>query len=251
MNGNNIKSRRCRRCNKTKTVNCFVRFGPFKNGSYSYNPFCLECAKAGLARSKECSDTRKALKTARVNNAKDSGFMVCNTCKKKLPISMFSWIDKNTINYKCKDCVVSYCDKRYFLKSKSDRKIDYEMYRSILKDNPKKYELYLLRKRASGETYSYLKGLTNLASVKKNIGCSRNQLIKYIESQFEKGMNWENYGGAGWQIDHVIPLSSFDLSDIEQKKRAMHYSNLQPLWAIENKKKHAKIPKEYQPTLGI
>lgn len=40
-----------------------------------------------------------------------------------------------------------------------------------------------------------------------------------------------------WHIDHVVPLSSFDLSDPEQFRRAVHFSNLQPLWQDENVRK--------------
>jgi hypothetical protein len=48
-------------------------------------------------------------------------------------------------------------------------------------------------------------------------------------------MSWENYGK--WHIDHIKPLSLFDLEDPEQLKQACHYTNLQPLWAEENIRK--------------
>jgi len=70
------------------------------------------------------------------------------------------------------------------------------------------------------------------------IGCSIEELIKHLESKFKSGMSWENYGK--WHIDHIRPLSKFDLSDENQLKEACHYSNLQPLWAFENLSKGAK-----------
>lgn len=67
------------------------------------------------------------------------------------------------------------------------------------------------------------------------IGCSSDELKKYIESKFKDGMSWDNRNK--WQIDHIIPLISFDLSVEEEFKKAVHYTNLQPLWNEENAKK--------------
>ena len=73
------------------------------------------------------------------------------------------------------------------------------------------------------------------------IGCAPEFLKKHLESQFTEGMTWENYGYRGWHIDHIIPCSSFDLSDEDQLKQCCHYTNLQPLWWIDNIKKSNKI----------
>lgn len=51
-------------------------------------------------------------------------------------------------------------------------------------------------------------------------------------------MSWDNFGE--WYIDHIKPCCSFDLTDIEQQKKCFHYTNLQPLWAIDNLKKSGK-----------
>lgn len=76
------------------------------------------------------------------------------------------------------------------------------------------------------------------------IGCSKEFLFKHIESQFLPEMSWDNYGRNGWHIDHIIPCSSFDLSDLEQKKKCFHWSNLQPLWGTENSLKSSKMPSQ-------
>jgi hypothetical protein len=80
-------------------------------------------------------------------------------------------------------------------------------------------------------------GLKKKDSTMSLVGCSKEELIKHLESQFKEGMNWENWSLNGWHIDHIRPCSSFDLSDPAQVKECFHYSNLQPLWAIENLKK--------------
>lgn len=72
-------------------------------------------------------------------------------------------------------------------------------------------------------------------------GCSVDELISHIESQFIDGMTWENHGKNGWHIDHIKPCCSFDLTDPQQQKECFHYTNLRPLWAIDNLKKGGKF----------
>ena len=70
------------------------------------------------------------------------------------------------------------------------------------------------------------------------IGCTDTFFRDHIESQFQKGMTWDNHGK--WHVDHIIPCSKFDLTDPAQQKLCNHYSNLQPLWAKDNLKKSNK-----------
>jgi hypothetical protein len=70
------------------------------------------------------------------------------------------------------------------------------------------------------------------------IGCTPNELKEHIQTQFNDGMSWDNQGE--WHIDHIIPLSSGKNED--EIIRLCHYTNLQPLWAIDNIKKGSKTP---------
>lgn len=75
------------------------------------------------------------------------------------------------------------------------------------------------------------------------IGCSLDELRVHLEQQFEPGMTWENYGGKdGWQIDHIIPISYFDLTKEENQRICLNYRNLQLLWKVDNIKKSNKVP---------
>lgn len=68
------------------------------------------------------------------------------------------------------------------------------------------------------------------------LGCSLKEVRAHLESKFQSGMSWDNYGD--WHIDHVIPLYDFNLSLKEEQQKAFHYTNLQPLWAIDNLRKN-------------
>ncbi len=83
----------------------------------------------------------------------------------------------------------------------------------------------------------------------KVIGYSMDELRIHIESKFLPGMNWDNYGTwtkngpMKWHIDHIRPVSSFDIKNTscEDFKKCWALSNLQPLWAIDNIKKSDKF----------
>lgn len=77
-----------------------------------------------------------------------------------------------------------------------------------------------------------LAGKIKKGSAISDLGCPVDELISHLEKKFKPGMNWDNR--SLWHIDHIRPLSSFDLEDRAQLKEACHYTNLQPLWAEEN-----------------
>lgn len=98
----------------------------------------------------------------------------------------------------------------------------------LLKDSKRRIRIALRNNSKSGKTIELL-------------GCSIEFLKSHLQSQFTKGMTWENHGIYGWHIDHIRPCSSFDLSKSEEQRKCFHYSNLQPLWAIDNLKKSNKF----------
>lgn len=92
--------------------------------------------------------------------------------------------------------------------------------------------------------------MTNVKKLSKTdelLGCSPQELIDHLESQFKPGMTLENHGkGKGkWNVDHIIPLDffkkNFDLTDLEVQKKAFNYTNLQPMWESENIRKGNKL----------
>lgn len=67
----------------------------------------------------------------------------------------------------------------------------------------------------------------------KELGCSIQEYVVYLESKFDKNMSWDNHGEY-WEIDHTIPLS---------KGGSFHYTNTTPMLKEENRKKSNKIIK--------
>ncbi len=67
------------------------------------------------------------------------------------------------------------------------------------------------------------------------VSCTPDFFKAHIEQQFRPGMSWQNFGE--WEIDHKKALSKFDLSVREERLKAFHYSNCQPLWQPENRSK--------------
>ncbi len=143
--------------------------------------------------------------------------------------------------------------KEYYLKNKESFKNNHSNY---LQKNRKKWNKYLsnyinnrlktdpdfklranLRKRLSRA----LKGKIKADTTINLIGCSREYLIKYIESQFDDEMSWSAYLESLIHIDHIIPCTSFDLTKEEEQRKCFHYSNLQPLWANDNKSKGNRV----------
>lgn len=81
-------------------------------------------------------------------------------------------------------------------------------------------------------------------STKKYLGTDYSMVKKWLEFCFNNKMNWDNYGNY-WQIDHVIPLNTFNLLDKEEHLIAFNWKNLMPLKKETNISKHDKIvPKQ-------
>jgi hypothetical protein len=101
---------------------------------------------------------------------------------------------------------------------------------------------YKLKKRLRTRLYSALTQNAKVGSAVSDLGCSIEELRTHLESQFQPGMSWDNWGiGPGtWQIDHVQRLAGFNLADPIQLKNACHYTNLQPLWFEDHLLKSAK-----------
>jgi len=85
------------------------------------------------------------------------------------------------------------------------------------------------------------KGSTTLDSLDYTI----DELKEHLEAQFDQHMTWDNYGSY-WHLDHILPQSLYPYDSLQHPnfKKMWALNNLQPLEAIENIKKGAKILQE-------
>lgn len=114
-------------------------------------------------------------------------------------------------------------------KEKREKDVTYKIKENISRRI--RYELNtLLKGKKTNRTFEYL-------------GCSIDELKTYLESKFEDNFTWENYGDV-WHIDHIIPCSSWSLSDEFENKCCWNYRNLQPLKASENQSKKDNFNQE-------
>ena len=112
---------------------------------------------------------------------------------------------------------------------------------------------YKRKRRANDPAFRLLENLRSrvLIAIKKDsgekaystielIGCNVQDLRKHLESKFTEGMSWDNMGVGGWEVDHKKPCAKFNLEDPEEQKKCFHWTNLQPLWALDNLRKGDK-----------
>lgn len=152
----------------------------------------------------------------------------------------------------CKEYEMENKDKRYKRKKKWYKNNPEKTKKMNAKSSKKQREriknspTLKLAMRLRVRLIEAIKGNYKVGSAVNDLGCSIVELKERLEKMFydrstgEK-MNWGNWSLAGWHIDHIIPLSSFDLTDREQFLKAVNYTNLQPLWAEHNLAKNDKL----------
>jgi len=207
---------------------------------------------------KSINKKARRLKLIKWKEPFDDNLKTCLTCKIRKCRSLFNKdkLKNDGIESHCRECK----SKRniiYYNKNKEKIKIKHKNYNELNKDKnritKRKYLINVLKKdinyRILHSLRSRLSECLKLRKTFKNnktldlLGCSKEFLRNYLESKFLDGMSWENYGKEmnNWNIDHIIPCDAFDLTKIEQQKICFHYTNLQPLWKLDNILKSNKI----------
>jgi len=217
-------------CNKCKIQKELTEFYKLKSSKDGYNGWCKICLNEKNNKWRE-NNREVALTYSKkwYQNNKD---------KKS------EYFEKYRIETpeKIKETKKKYREKNKEI-IKQKKKIYDELYkpkRNLLRREKQKTDIVF--KLINNVRVRLIKYLKKLNITKKNktfeiVGCTPQELKEHLEKQFVDGMSWENR--SEWHIDHIIPLSSAKTE--EEIYKLSHYTNLQPLWAIDNIKKSNNI----------
>lgn len=166
---------------------------------------------------------------------------ICTKCNQEKPLTEYhkQKATKDGHRLYCKSCIKIIMAERY-IREKSTLISQVKDWQTQNQEKRKSYQRKYQQKPIQRIKRSLRKRIKEILGYKDfsmslALGCTPKFLRQYLESKFQLGMTWNNYGE--WHIDHIKPLASFNLQDKEQRKLANHYTNLQPLWAADNMKK--------------
>jgi hypothetical protein len=176
---------------------------------------------------KKCSRCRIEKEFNEFNKLKSGKFGLSSHCK----------LCQSKYDYENREKFLSYHKEKrskelekfkiYDKKYKSENREKQNLYR---KNKWKKDINFRIKDQLSGRIHFYLKKHSGKTDKTLNyLGCSISFYKEYLESLFLPQFNWGNYGVV-WEIDHIKPISSFDLTKNENIYKAFNYKNTRPLF---------------------
>jgi hypothetical protein len=210
----------CSKCKLDKELTLFYKCSRNKSG---YRSQCITCENEYKEANK---DKQREYSKNRVYN----------------PISKRNYYLEN------KESILLQRKSTY--ESNKESKLKYQ--KDYQRNNKDKRNTYLSERRQNDPLFKLITNIRNLiynsfyyngysknSKTEELLGCSFEELKQHLESKFEPWMTWNNRGlyngelNYGWDIDHVIPLSSVNKED--EIIKLNHYTNLQPLCSKINR----------------
>lgn len=246
-------------CTKCKVEKEFSNFYKQKSQKDGYNVWCKNCCKY-YAESKK--DYQKQYRFDNKENAKEyqkQYYLENKEELKKYYLDNKEEILKIKKQYRLnnKEKTKEY-NKQYRLENKEELKKYHAQYNFNNKEYKKQWDLnnkgklnknrinrklndplFKLSGNIRTRIYQSIKnqGYSKKSKTYDILGCSFEYFKKHLEQRFADGMNWNNYGE--WHLDHIYPVSL--AIDEEHLIKLNNYTNFQPLWAEDNRKKSNKI----------
>ena len=213
-----------KKCSNCKAEHDIDKFRRDKSREDGHNPQCKECDKEYQEATKEAKKTYNRayyLRTKEEQNRKSKEYR--ENHKEELAEYQQKWRDEH------KEYTKNY--------NKNYRPIAYQKRLDKYHNDDEFRVSFILRTKIP----AIIKGNEKYSDF---IGCSPNHLRKWLEFQFEPDMNWDNLGSM-WEIDHILPISKFDLTKELDRHVCFRWTNLQPLVKEENRSKSAKLLLHY------
>lgn len=243
--------KKCIKCSVSKDRSLFYKSSKSRDG---LNPYCKACnleavkLNVGKNKSKNNSSNVKIIKDKK-----------CHSCKQIKGSELFN-VDKTKhdgLSGSCKACVLiknqeyrsanpeysGLYNKRYYQDNKDSIIANVKSYnnknKKLIHSRSIEYQKRPLVRVRRRLTKRIREALFSVGKRKNHetlalLGCTFDFFKQHIESLFQDGMSWCNYGKGGWELDHIRPCSSFDLTNEDEVKKCFNYTNIQPLWKIDN-----------------
>ena len=196
----------CNDCNEEKTNSCF----------HKGRKICCDCINKKRREKYSNNEEHRAKIIQNVTTFKHNKVLE----KQKLKEQEIGK-DNKKCNY-CEKIKLDNCFRYNRLKCRDCERDDpIDKFKRLIRSR-----IYLTLKNKDKKTNEYL-------------GCSNNEYLNWILS-INKDYTLENRGTI-WHIDHVIPLSHFNLDNVEEQLIAFNWRNTTPLLAKDNLSKNNKI----------
>lgn len=213
--------KQCTKCGELKSVDCFNKNSKSKDGLRSW---CRFCDKIQREENKAYYENYR-----KIHKQQEKDYN--NSEETKLRLKQYAQYNKAKLR--------SYYQEYY--KNNKERIYKYQQdnldhINIVRRQN---YKTNINRKLSTSISVMFRRSLKeNKANQhwEDLISYNLQQLKQHLESQFTPEMNWDNYG-TYWEIDHIIPQSLFDLSDVHNRDFKICWSllNLRPLTVSENR----------------
>lgn len=227
-----IFMKQCPTCKEPKELDQYNKNKTRKDG------LCRECREC---QSKGGAKHYHSKKSPRLNENLKEEYKICTKCKQELHLNMFNKQNGGRfgVSGECKICLKN----RHLIWNENGGREWCRIWKNNKRNTDPQHKLkQLLRLRLLDALKRHTSGgkVHKTHSAIELIGCSIEQFKQHLELQFRNGMSWSNHGKV-WEIDHIKPCSSFDLTDVEQQMQCFNYINTQPLTVSENRSKKNKI----------
>lgn len=203
-----ILSKECPKCKIIKPIDSFSIDRITKDGHSSTCQTCVLLDRTGPNANKIKIDQK-----------------TCTTCKITKPSCDFSknrW-SIDCLSYNCKICVKTY-------QTSDANKARRRKRETHLRETDPQFKNSQNLKKRIRMAFKQ-QGIKKSKKTEELLGTTVENAMAYVETLFLPLMSWDNYGRRGWEIDHIIPCSSFDLTRESEQLKCFHYTNLMPRWA--------------------